>query len=120
MARRSTSPRIARNGNYVRRERLANTGEAVRNVICLIYMEDLLEAGKTYGDLLNYLDSLHCKAVCSPIHDRDHFTGQDVLDWCERHIDDQTGDLDVNYVDSAPYVGKEKKPCMSRAEYAAF
>lgn len=108
--RKAQQPRIARNGNYVRRPRLATTGESVRNVICLIYIEDLLAAGKTYGDLLAYLDSLHCKAVCSPIHDRDCFTAQDVLDWCERHIDDQTGDLDVNYLDSAPYVGKSKKP----------
>lgn len=98
------------NGNWPRRPRLSTTGEAVRNAICLIYMEDLEKAGRTYGDLLAYLDSLHCKAVCGPLHDRDFFTSIDVQDWCERHIDPETGDLDHNYIDRAPYVGKEKKP----------
>ena len=97
-------------GNFARRPRLSATGAAVRNAICLIYMEDLHAAGRTYGDLLGYLDSLHIKAVCSPVHDKDKFTSIDVQDWCERHIDPETGDLDYQYVDRAPYVGKPKKP----------
>lgn len=98
-------------GFYVpKKQRLYQTGAKVRNVIVLIYLEDLEKAGKGYGDLIAYLDSLHCKAVVSPIHDRDHFTSKDVFDWCERHIDPETGDLDTHYLDSAPYVGKPKKP----------
>ena len=97
-------------GAFVRRKRLYQTGKKVRNSICLIYVEQLEKAGKTYGDLIAYLDSLHCKAVVSPIHDRDLFTSQDVFAWCERHIDPETGDVGTQYLDDAPYVGKPKKP----------
>lgn len=97
-------------GAFMRRKRLYQTGKKVRNVIGLIYVEDLHKVFKSYGDLIAYLDSMHCKAVVSPIHDRDMFTSQDVFDWCERHIDPETGDLDEHYLDSAPYVGKPKKP----------
>lgn len=96
-------------GAFMRKKRLSDTGAKVRNVIGLIYIEDLEAVGKTYGDLLAYLDSKHCRAVVSPVHDRDTFTRQDVFDWCERHIDPETGDLDEHYIDSAPYVGKPKK-----------
>lgn len=92
------------------RKRLFQTGEKVRRVIGLFYIEDLTRAGKTYWDLCAYIDHLHIKAVISPIHDRDLFTGQDVWDWCVRHIDPETGDLDHNYLDVAPFVGKPKKP----------
>ena len=92
------------------RRRLSDTGEKVRNVVALIYLEDLEKSGKTYGDLLAFLDHKHFRAVVSPIHDRDYFTGDDVRDWCERHIDPETGDLDTHYLDDAPYVGKPKKP----------
>lgn len=92
------------------RKRLSATGEKVRNVIVLIYLEDLEDAGATYGDLLAYLDSLHMECCVSPIHDRDHFTGEDVRTWCEQRIDPETGDLDLKYLDAAPYVGKKKKP----------
>lgn len=97
-------------GTFVRRKRLYQTGKKVRNSICLIYVEQLEKAGKTYGDLIAYLDSLHCKAVVSPIHDRDTFASQDVFAWCERHIDPETGDVGTQYLDDAPYVGKPKKP----------
>lgn len=92
------------------RKRIATTGEKVRNVIVLIYIEDLEDAGTTYYGLLEYISNLHIEACVSPIHDRDHFTGEDVRAWCEQHIDPDTGDLDVNYLDDAPYVGKPKKP----------
>ena len=101
----------AKKGAFVpHRKRLFQTNAKVRNVIVLIYIEDLERAGKTYGDLIAYLDGLHCKAVVSPIHDKDYFTPEDVRAWCERHIDPDTGDLDTHYLDSAPYVGKAKKP----------
>ena len=80
------------------------------NYCVLVYMEDLETNGLTYGDLLAFLDSLHMKCACSPIHDMDTFTSEDVWKWCESHIDPETGDLDEKYVDSAPDVGKPKKP----------
>lgn len=92
------------------RPRLSVTGEKVRRVIAIIYLEDLERDGHTYYDLLGYIDARKIKAVVSPIHDRDTFSQTDVLDWCARHIDPETGDLDVQYVDTAPYVGKPKKP----------
>lgn len=90
--------------------RLCDSCKKVRRVVCLIYMEDLEKVGKGYYDLLGWLDHYHIPAIVSPIHDRDHFTAIDVLDWCTRHLDPETGDLDTHYVDSAPYVGKPKKP----------
>lgn len=45
-----------------------------------------------------------------PIHDRDYFTADDVWSWCEERIDPETGDLDLAYINDAPYVGKPKKP----------
>lgn len=106
------------------RKRLCDTKTKVRNVIFLVYVEDLEKAGKSYYDLLQFLDSKHMKAVVSPIHDRDHFTGQDVLDWCTNHIDPETGDLSERYIDKAPYVGKSKKPhvhvgLVSKSQYDA-
>lgn len=104
--------------------RLYQTGKKVRRVIGLLYIEDMEAAGKSYYDLLGYLDHIHQPAIVSPIHDRDHFTAEDVFDWCERHIDPETGDLDTHYLDSAPYVGKQKKPhihlgLMSTTQYTA-
>lgn len=92
------------------RPRLSQTGAKVYNFLCLVYLEDLEAYGATYGDLLAYLDSLHVKCAVSPVHDRDFFTADDVWSWCERHVDPETGDLDMKYVDRAPYVGKHKKP----------
>lgn len=96
-------------GFYKPQPRLSDSGAKVRNVICLIYLEDLEKVGKGYGDIIAYLDSKHVQAVVSPLHDRDHFTRHDVMSWCERHIDPETGDLDTHYLDCAPYVGKPKK-----------
>lgn len=95
---------------WVFRKRLSDTREKVRNVAALVYLEDLEAEGKTYYDLCGFLDSLHIQAVLSPIHDHDEFTREDVMEWCERHYDEKTGDLDERYIDSAPYVGKQKKP----------
>lgn len=90
-------------------QRLYETGAKVRNVIFLVYLEDLEKVGKGYGDLVAYLDSKHCKAVVSPLHDQDKWTREDVWNWCERHIDPETGDVGEAYLDRAPYVGKLKK-----------
>lgn len=106
-------------------KRLYETGAKVRNVIFLIYIEDLEMIGKGYGDIISYLDSKHCKAVVSPPHDKDTWTREDVRGWCERHIDPETGDVGDAYLDRAPYVGKQKKPHVhvgicSKSQYDAF
>lgn len=92
------------------RPRLSMTGKKVYNVVGLIFLEDIEKAGFTHGDLMAYLDNLHVRCAISPIHDRDHWTADDVWGWCEERIDPETGDLDLRYLDSAPYVGKAKKP----------
>ena len=42
------------------RPRMATTGEKARNILGLVYVEDLEKAGHTYGDLLAYLDGMAC------------------------------------------------------------
>lgn len=91
------------------RKRLAETGEAVRNVIVIIWMEELENLGKGYYDLVAYMDALHIEACISPVHDKDVWDSQAVLDWCSMRIDPETGDLKEDYIDKAPYVGKTKK-----------
>lgn len=100
---------VNRYGRRVR-PRLSTTGQKVFHFLGIIYLEDLEANGTSYGGLLAYCDSIHMPIAVSPIHDRDYFTADDVWNWCEQHIDPETGDLDVNYLDSAPYVGKPKKP----------
>ena len=78
-------------------------------------MEDLEKAGTDYFGLLRYIASLHIEACVSPVHDRDTFTSEDVRTWCEQHIDPDTGDLDMNYVDSAPLCRQAKEAALSRA-----
>ena len=107
---------------FKRVPRLYETGAKVRNVIFLIYMEDLEAVGKCYGDIIAYLDSKHVKAVVSPVHDRDTFTRGDVWNWCVRHLDsrtndiysptevnDVTGDIELDTGRTFPFVGKPKK-----------
>ena len=113
------------------KKRLAYTKEKVRNVCCIIFMEDLEASGHTYYDLLEYLASLHMECSCSCVHDSDLWTGPDVASWCEQHIDPLTGDVcledmgmhkegegedahvvldDADKLANVPYVGKAKKP----------
>lgn len=98
---------MARNPIY--RKRLSETGEKIRNVLVIIWLEELEKAGKTYYDLVSYLDSLHMPSAVSPIHDKDTWDSQSVLDWCTRHLDPTTGDLSLDCLDRAPYVGATKK-----------
>ena len=95
---------------FKRVKRLYETGAKVRNVLFLIYIEDLEKVGKCYGDIISYLDSKHCKSFVSPIHEKDVWNRQGVMDWCLRHVDPETGDLDEHYLDRAPFVGMPKKP----------
>ena len=92
------------------RKRLSETGEKVRNVIVIVWLEELLKNGYDYYDLVAYLDGLHIPAAVSPVHDKDTWDSNSVLDWCTMHIDPMTGDLDERYLDDAPYVGMPKKP----------
>lgn len=92
------------------RPRLSQTGEKVRNVLVLIYMEDLERVGKTYGDLIAYLDHIHVRAIVSPIHDHDAFSQDDVIDWRSRHFDKKTGDVREEDKARCPEVGQYKKP----------
>lgn len=92
------------------RPRLSETGQKVFHFLGIIYLEDLEKNGSTYGGLLAYCDSVKMPIAVSPVHDRDYFTSDDVWSWCEQRIDPETGDLDVNYLDAAPFVGKPKKP----------
>lgn len=89
--------------------RLYQSGKKIRKAIAVLYLEDMEKVGKTYWDFCSFIDHKHIPAVLSPIHDMDHFTSEDVFDWCTRHLDPETGDLDTQYLDEAPYVGKPKK-----------
>lgn len=90
--------------------RLAKPNELLRNYGMLYWLEDLERAGLTYGDLLAYLEGLHVECVCSPIHDRDHYTEDDVRGWVKRHIDPDTGEVATEYTNRQPRVGDLKKP----------
>lgn len=92
------------------RKRISETREKVRNVIVILWLDEMERHGKTYYDLLAYMDALHLEACVSPIHDKDTWDSNSVLDWCTMHIDPETGDLSEDYIDDAPYVGKYKKP----------
>lgn len=88
-------------------------GETARNVSCLIWEEDLKRAGKSYGDLLAFLESLNIPCCCSPWHNQDRYTPQDVTNWVDRHIDPDFYDFistDIETVRAkAPKVGDFKK-----------
>lgn len=112
------------------KKRLAYSHEKVRNVCCIIYLEDLERSGHTYYDLLGYLASLHLECACSCVHEHDLWTATDVLDWCDQRIDPLTGDVcledmgmhkegegdeayvvldDEEKLKTVPFVGKPKK-----------
>lgn len=86
-----------------------NTFTSARNVTAIYWLEDLERAGKTYGELLEYLDGLHIECVVSPIHNRDTYTSEDVRKWCKRHEDDITGDVASEFENRIPKIGDQKK-----------
>lgn len=85
-------------------------GGKARNVGVIAWMEDLERIGMRYGDLLAVLDGMQIKAACSPLHDRDTYTDEDVRKWVRRHIDPDTGDLAEEHSNRTPRVGDPKKP----------
>lgn len=111
--------------NPIYRRRISETREKVRNVLIIVWIEELEKLGLTYYDLLGYLDSLHMEFAVSPIHDKDVWDSQGVMDWCSHHIDPTTGDLSLDCIDRAPYVGMPKKKhihllCKGSAQHDAY
>ena len=93
--------------NYMLRD-----GEKARTVTTIIWVEDL---ERRYGDhwkkhFYGYLADLRIPVCCSPIHDKDTYTEEDVSAWCRRHIDPDTGEVADEYTNSQPRVGDPKKP----------
>lgn len=90
---------------------LLKPDEKARIIWGRIWMEDLerLYPDNPYGVLLEYLSGLKTSCACSPIHDRDEYTAQDVRDWCRRHIDPDTGEVREDDVKLMPRVGDSKK-----------
>lgn len=90
--------------------RLLDPNEGARNMGCMVWVEDLEKRGYTYGDLLAFLEDLHVQCVCSPIHDRDTYTAEDVRGWCKRHLDPDTGEVAEESLPLQPVMGNPKKP----------
>lgn len=88
-------------------------GEVARNVACLVWEEDLMRDGKTYGDLLAFCEGLNIPCAVSPWHNQDRYTADDVRKWIDRHIDPDFYDFiseELETVrDRAPKVGDAKK-----------
>lgn len=80
--------------------------DKARNVAFLCYLDDW---GKSYGELLEFLDDLHMPCACSPVHNADKFTAGDVNKWIRKHTDSE-GRLDRAAIESGmPEVGQAKK-----------
>lgn len=90
--------------------RLLQPTEMVRQMGNMVWIEDLEKRGHSYGDLLAFLEGIHVPCVCSPIHDRDTYTADDVRGWCKRHIDPDTGEVAEGDLPRQPRVGEPKKP----------
>lgn len=90
--------------------RMLKPEEKARNLGCMLWIEDLDRAGLSYGDVLAFLEGLHMPCVCSPVHDRDTYTADDVKGWCQRHIDPDTGEVRTEDLERQPQVGAPKKP----------
>ena len=89
--------------------RLLEPCEGARNMGNLVWLEDLEKRGLSYGDLLGFLEGLHWKCVCSPIHDRDVYTVDDVKGWKKRHTDKETHEITEEDLQRCPEVGAPKK-----------
>lgn len=90
--------------------RLLDPNEGARNMGNLVWLEDLEKRGLSYGDLLGFLEGLHWKCVCSPIHDRDVYTVDDVKGWKKRHTNKETHEISEEDLQRCPEVGAPKKP----------
>lgn len=92
--------------------RLLRENEGSRMTGRIVWCEDLEKANKTYGDLLGFLQDCGVQCVCSPVHNMDHYTPEDVRGWLKRHeecVNKDTGEIAPEYVDRLPKVGDKKK-----------
>lgn len=79
--------------------------DKARNVMCMFYPTE----EKTYGELLEFLDCLVIPAACSPIHDKDTYTAEDVNKWVRHHMDEK-GNIAKEVLEKGiPEVGQAKK-----------
>lgn len=87
-------------------------GEKARTVTCIVWVEDL---ERRWGEehwkkhFYGYLADLRCMVACSPVHDKDTYSDEDVRNWCRRHEDPDTGDVATEYTNQTPRVGDPKK-----------
>lgn len=86
-------------------------GEKARTVTTILWVEDLERryGDKWLGRLYQYLADLKIPCCCSPVHDKDTYTEEDVRAWCRRHEDPDTGEVATKYTNRTPRVGDEKK-----------
>lgn len=80
--------------------------DKARNAMCMFYPND----DCTYGDLLSALSDMKMRCCCSPVHDKDTFTAQDVKKWISAHTDKKTGKIADEAVKAGlPIEGQHKK-----------
>lgn len=87
------------------------SGEKARTVTTIVWVEDL---ERRYGEhwqrhFYGYLADLRIPVCCSPVHDHDTYTDEDVSAWRRRHIDPDTGEVATEYTNQEPRVGDPKK-----------
>lgn len=81
-------------------------GKKAKNVTCIMYLEDW---GKTYGELLEFLSDWPYKCACSPVHDKDKYSGYQAQKWIADHM--VNGELPQEVIDAGiPKEGQLKKP----------
>lgn len=90
---------------------LLKQGEFARTVTTILWVEPLQ---RLYGDkweskLHGYLAGLLIPVCCSPVHDKDVYSDEDVRNWIRRHIDPDTGEVADKYTNQTPKVGDPKK-----------
>lgn len=79
--------------------------DKARNVTFLAYLKD---NGKTYGELLEFLDGLQMPCACSPVHDADTYTAGDIVKWYKRNCNPD-GTLPEELRGGIPTEGQAKK-----------
>lgn len=90
---------------------LLKPGEKARTVTTIVWVEQL---EKRWGDhwakhWYGYLADLRCMVACSPLHDKDTYSEEDVRNWVRRHIDPDTGEVATEFTNAQPRVGDAKK-----------
>lgn len=87
-------------------------GEKARTVTTIVWLEQLERRwGEDWKRMwYGYLADLRCMVACSPLHDQDVYSDEDVRNWTRRHLDPDTGELADEYTNALPKVGDPKKP----------